>query len=248
MSRRETPDSSPGADADSPVAGGARRRAARRRRWRRRAIALVALGATAAAVYVGVSGRGPEPATTTVQPSSSPTPTETPLATLDVSKLPIERAPFCHRLEQGDVETALGGPVSATHHYSSGDRVELEPGVTDVSHEYDCTFDAAGGTQARVWVFAEPVTRSEAAGLTRDARREKGCSTVKGAPAYGTPSATTTCRSTRPASTTVTSRGLFGDAWMSCRLRVPGRAAPAEAVRRGEQWCLKVATTLGARP
>jgi len=48
--------------------------------------------------------------------------------------------------------------------------------------------------------------------------------------------------------TAVTLRGLFGDAWMSCELAVPGRAPASETQRRGEQWCLRVATTLGARP
>jgi hypothetical protein len=70
---------------------------------------------------------------------------------------------------------------------------------------------------------------------------------VPAAPTFGTPSAATVCRERKPARTTVTLRGLFGDAWLSCELRTPGDVV-GQAVQRNEQFCVRVATTLGARP
>ena len=53
----------------------------------------------------------------------------------------------------------------------------------------------------------------------------------------------------RPQPASVTLRGLFGDAWLTCRLSTPGTVGGAtQTVRRAEQWCVRVATTLGARP
>jgi hypothetical protein len=170
------------------------------------------------------------------------------MASLDLSQLPIERSDFCNRLDEGDVEDALGGPATDTAHYGSGDRVTLAPGVVDVSHEYNCTYDAGDGTQARVWVFAEPVTASVGNGIVRDARAESGCRPLRKAPTFGTPAIGTICRTTKPEARAVTLRGLFGDAWLSCRLSTPGSADVLGTVQRAEQWCVRVATTLGARP
>ena len=202
-------------DVPSPN-GGARRRARRGRLVRRVAGLVLALLVTGAAVYVGVrdgapNGDGQAAAHPTPSPSSTP---PTPLASLDLSGLPIERADFCGRLDRADVEEALGGPVTGTAHYGSGDRVALVPGVVDVSHEFNCTYDAGDGTQARAWVFAEPVATSVAGGIVRESRAESGCRPLQRAPRFGTPSIATICRSTKPESRAVTLRGLFGDAWM----------------------------------
>jgi hypothetical protein len=212
------------------------------RRW---SLAVAALLVTGVVVWVGLSGRDVAP---TADRSPSATPTPTPLSSVDLSGLPIERAPFCDRLEEADVEKALGGPVSGTTHYDSGDRVALASGLRDVSHEFDCTYDAALGSQARVWVFAEPVTTTVARTLAREARAEKGCSVLRDAPTYGTPAAATLCRTTGPVGRVVTLRGLFGDAWTTCRLSTPGPSGATGTVERAEQWCVRVATTLGARP
>ena len=222
-----------------------RARARRRRTLRRWGLAVAALLVTGAAVWVGLSGRDAAP---TADPSPTATPTPTPLSSMDLSGLPIERGPFCDRLDDADVEEALGGPVSGTRHYDSGDRVALATGLRDVSHEFDCTYDAALGSQARVWVFAEPVTTTVARTLVREARAEKGCSVVADAPTYGTPAVATLCRTTDPVTRAVTLRGLFGDAWLTCRLSTPGPAGATRTVQRAEQWCVRVATTLGARP
>jgi hypothetical protein len=209
----------------------------------------LALLVTGGVVYVGVRGGRPDGSSGAARPTPSAFPTApTPMASLDLSGLPIERADFCGRLDQGDVEDALGGPVSDTAHYGSGARVALAPGVVDVSHEYDCTYDAADGTQARVWVFAEPVTATVGRGIVREARAEQGCRPLEKAPTFGTPSLGTLCRVAEPEARAVTLRGLFGDAWLSCRLSTPGADDALGTVQRAEQWCVRVATTLGARP
>ena len=41
-------------------------------------------------------------------------------------------------------------------------------------------------------------------------------------------------------------RGLFGDAWLTCRLTVEGESGD-EVLDRAQQWCTEVAATLGAR-
>jgi hypothetical protein len=167
---------------------------------------------------------------------------------VDLSRLPIERRAFCDQLDGGAVETALGAPVSRTRHYGSGDRVALAPGLTDVSHEYDCTYEAASGAEARVWVFAEPVTATVGRSIVREARDEQGCAVRPSPPRFGTPSIGTLCRTTGPAARSVTLRGLFGDAWLSCRLSTRGATGAVETAQRADQWCVRVATTLGARP
>ena len=125
----------------------------------------------------------------------------------------------------------------------------LAPGLRDVSHEYDCTYRGAGA-EARVWVFAEPVDPTAARGLAAAARTAKGCRVVAGGPTFGTPGVTTVVP------------GPAGDAARGHPARaVRGRLGllPADrpgpptcrrprAVRRTEQWCVDVATSVGARP
>jgi hypothetical protein len=216
--------------------------------FRRAAALALALLLTGAVVYVGLRDGAPRGDGSAARPSPSSSPTRTPLASLDLSGLPIPRTDFCNRLDEGDVEDALGGPATDTAHYGSGDRVALAPGVVDVSHEHNCTYDAGDGTQARVWVFAEPVTASVGSDLVREARAESGCRTLRKAPRFGNPAIGTICRIRRPEARAVTLRGLFGDAWLSCRLSRPGSDDVLDTVQRAEQWCVRVATTLGARP
>jgi hypothetical protein len=226
----------------------ARRRARRRRSPLRIVLLGLALLVTAGVVYVGVRP-GPDDPTPAAAPSPqvTPSPTPTPLAGLDLSGLPIPRAPFCPRLDRRQVQDALGAPVSHAQAYGSGDRVRLDAGLRDVSHEYGCTYDTADGSQARVWVFAEPVPVAVARSIAGQARREKGCTLLPGAPTYGTPSVATVCRTRTPAARAVTLRGLFGDAWMTCRLSTPGASGTPGSTRRAEQWCVHVATGLGAQ-
>jgi hypothetical protein len=214
------------------------------RRVRGYVAALVALLVTAGvvAVLLARSPGAPDPA---AAPATTSSPSGTPLEGVDVSDLPVARAPFCGSLDEADVVEALGSPVSGTAHYTVGERVLLAPGVRDVSHEHDCTFRGAAGAQARAWVFAEPVSRTVARRLVAGARGQQGCQVVGRGPRFGTPSVTTRCTAGGAPVRSVTLQGLFGDAWLTCRLTLPG--AEPDAVVRAEHWCVRVATGAAAR-
>lgn len=217
--------------------GSRRARPPRRRRWPALVVALLVAAASAAAAFVWL-----RPADTST-PAAPPTPSPTALRDVDLTKLPISRAPFCDLVKDRELTTALGGKVSRTAHYDNGERAALAPGVTDISHEYNCSFYAADGTLARAWVFAAPTGSGQAHSLVHTAEQEQGCRTVHDAPAFGRPSTATVCH--RSAGTEVTMRGLFGDAWFSCQLT---RARSAGMVGDTERWCVHVAETVGARP
>jgi hypothetical protein len=164
---------------------------------------------------------------------------------LDLSGVPVARRPFCDALQPDDVRTALGGRVRGTAHYVPGQQASLAPGLRDVAHEYDCTFRGARA-EVRAWVFAAPVRRPLATSMTEAARDRPGCRLVAGAATFGRPGVTTDCPAAGGSGRTVASRGLFGDAWLTCQLT--SRDAEPDVVRRAEQWCVTVATTAGARP
>jgi len=166
-------------------------------------------------------------------------------AVVDLTTLSVERAAFCDRLGSTAVREALEAPVTGSDQYRSGERVLLAPGVSDVSHEFGCTYSAATGAQARVWVFAEPVARAEAVVIGREVRRERGCRTFDVTPAFGRSPAGTACPATTRLGQRVTLRGLFGDAWLSCQVTTAGSEARADVVRRGSRWCVRVARALG---
>lgn len=200
----------------------------------------VALVLAAGAVVLGVRLRPTETGAPRPTPSASPTPERD----VDLTALPIPRGPFCDLLDDTDLVTALGGRVSRSDHYNSGDRAHLAPGVTDISHEYGCSFYAASGAAARAWVFAQPVQTGQARALARQASHASGCRPVASTPTFGRPSATTACR--RKGATEVTMQGLFGEAWFSCQLTVPGDRPLRGSVRRTESWCVHVAEKVGS--
>ncbi len=197
-----------------------------------------------AVVAVGLTS-GPARNGTPAPPTASPSPT--PVRDLDLSSLPIARAPFCDLVDHGTLETALGGPITGTAHYDNGDRAQLAPGVTDVSHEYSCSFSTSSGAEARAWVFAAPVGKAQARALAHQAAQRPGCHpAAEGGPTFGSPNGTTVCRT--KGSTQVRLNGLFGDAWFSCQLTRPGTEHAARSLRRAERWCVHLAATVGARP
>lgn len=204
-------------------------------------LVLLALALLAAAGVGYAALRDPRPDAGGAAPTAAPT----PLSELDVSDRPVPRGPFCAALAQDDIEAALGGPVTRTEHYDSGDRATLATGLTDIAHEYNCGYSAASGAQARAWVFAAPVTRSTAEALARESTGT-GCRQSTDGPRFGNPSVTSVCRP--GAATVVTLRGLFGSSWLSCQLTTPVAAARPDPVRRAERWCVQVASTVGARP
>ena len=208
---------------------------------------LVALAVLVTAGVVAYVLGSDQPSTPAAAPTPSPTPSAQ--AAVGLSHLPIPRARFCDWIGDSAVRRALGGAISQQVNYNSGDRVEVVPGVKDVAHEYDCTFDGVKGGQARAWVFAPPVDRAGAQRLVGLARAQRGCTPLSGGPRYGEPTVSTAC-DTRLGDVPVkqvTLSGLFTDAWFSCQVSVP-RASTSVARRTAEQWCVHVVTTLGARP
>ncbi|MFP5252820.1 MAG: hypothetical protein ACLGH4_03375 [Actinomycetes bacterium] len=170
-------------------------------------------------------------------------------AEVDLSNLPIPRSlDDCSALDGDPVRGALGAPVTLRQSYASGDRVEVSPGVTDVVAEDGCVFRSPRA-DARVWVFSAPVGTAYARTLVRQARRAPGCSPQPDGTGFGDPTLTDVCTTRaagdEPPTTTVTLRGLFGDAWLSCSLGVQDESR-AEVLDRARRWCTDVATTLGA--
>jgi hypothetical protein len=216
----------------------------RRRRGRRWAlvVALVA-AALVAAVGYGVVRLVDSPG------SDSPTGAKaspTPLASMDLRRLPVARTSPCDRVAEDDVATALGGQVEVSERYAPGDRVAMARGLRDVSSEFGCTYRDASGAEARLWVFARPVNRPVASRIVREAKK-KGCQVVQGGPGFGSPTVTTTCPAPQPRLRSVTLRGLFGDAWLTCQLTLPTGASGDDPVRRTQRWCVGVVTRLGAQ-
>jgi hypothetical protein len=190
---------------------------------------LLAVLLTVIPVAVGVAMTGGE------QPAKPAAYAGTPLRQFDTTTVPITRAPFCERIPGDAVTAALGSRAARADAYGNGDREQV--GTTDdIVHEYGCTF-TSGKVQARAWVFAPPVTRARATELIKAS--DHGCTRPTGAARFGTPTTASLCgRSVR----TATYRGLFGDAWLSCSLSVPGGGMDgATLLDHTGQWCVAVA-------
>ena len=205
----------------------------RRPRVARATLAVVAtlLIALLGAGCSGSADSGPEP---TAAPSEA-VDEGTPLADVDTTSLVVARAPFCDAVDPAAVARALGEEPAEGSAYRSGQRIKLSDDVADVVHEFGCRWTAGDGV-AEAWVFVPPVTRERAADLVRT-----GCRGVQD-PAFGEPS--TVCRTQADGVATYTFRGLFGDAWLTCRLVVG--AGQEETLDRADRWCAAVAT--GASP
>jgi hypothetical protein len=212
------------------------------------AVAVLA-GAVATVVLLDEPTGEADPTLASQAPSASPVTGAEPVE-LDVSRLPIPRAPFCGDLDAAEVGRALDGDIEDASAYGTGDTVRVAPGVRDVAHEYGCRFSGPDA-EARVWVFAAPVTRAEARRLVREARAVDGCREIRTGTAYGRPGVTRLCRDGEGSGdgdeneVEVGARGLFGDAWLSCQVTATDRAV--EVTRRAERWCVHVATELAAR-
>lgn len=220
---------------------------------RRRTRSILVTLLTPALLLTGCTFFSSEPQKTGPSPSVSPTDSK-----LDLSRLPIPRTQICELLSDDGVKEALGGPIAGTDHYGNGDEVEVAPGLVDVSHEYGCVYRAKSGDNARVWVFARPVARSEARTLVRRARHGRDCAFPKPL-GFGSPGLTSVCElaSTRSgpdhAAATVRTRleGLFGDTWVGCEVAEPlegSSGSGGDVVQRAVSWCTEVVTTVGAQP
>jgi len=201
----------------------------RRPRVARATLAVVAtlMVALLGASCSGSADSGPEP---TAAPSEA-IDEGTPLADVDTTSLVVARAPFCDAVDPAAVARALGEEPAEGSAYRSGQRIKLSDDVADVVHEFGCRWTAGDGV-AEAWVFVPPVTRERAAELVRT-----GCRGVQD-PAFGRPSAV--CRTQADGVATYTFRGLFGDAWLTCRLVVG--AGQEETLERADRWCSAVAS------
>ena len=122
----------------------------------------------------------------------------------------------------------------------NGDRERLPDGTRDRVQEYGCRWTAADGSQASAWVFAPPVTPTEAGALSRDVVRDgygAACRPAPGAADFGAPGAAATC-TLDTGNSLVERAGLFGDAWLTCSLSAPGD--PADLPARASEWCVQV--------
>jgi hypothetical protein len=175
-------------------------------------------------------------------PSAAPTPTtsSTPLAQMDTSQVIVARAGFCDRVSPTAVEAAVGSHEYDDTSYSNGDRARLAGGLSDVAHEYSCTWTAQDGSRAQAWVFAPPVTPVQARHLVRGELRP-GCSRADTSAGFGAPSVATSCAGrVSGAGTELGYHGLFGDAWLSCTLTAPKGPAPDDLPQRADHWCAAV--------
>ena len=233
------------------MAHGGRRKAAQPGTSGRGPLLLALVAVAGAAVTTGALLFGPsagDPAAERSEPSPSPSASDRPL---DLSNLPVARSLACGTLDDRELVAALGADVDNRDDYTSGDTIEIAPGITDIAHEDGCVF-TADGAEARVWVFAAPVGTPEAQRLVREVRGVRGCTFPRDGTGFGTPGLTSVCpvrpRDGEPTAVAATLRGLFGDAWLSCQLSGPGSEGPNVVRQRADQWCVHVATTLGARP
>lgn len=203
-----------------------------------RALLLAAL-LTVAPVTIGVlvSNGG--------APAAEPPPyTGTPLPDVDTSLLMVSRAPFCDRVSPDAIKAAIGAAATDEAAWANGDPIAVG-GSEDVGHEFGCSFTSEGAT-AEAWVFAPPVTVADAGRLAGDATEARNCRSVSDAPSYGDPSVATECGGKRP---NITFHGLFGDAWLSCRLQLPKRTVLTDAAMldRAGRWCVAVAQATAPR-
>jgi hypothetical protein len=197
---------------------------------------LLSVFALAAGLLAGCTGEDVE----------QPAPTTTPLAEVDLTGVSVPRASFCGDLDETSLTEVLGGAPDRTDTWSSGDRVKLSPGTTDVVHEHGCSY-GRGPVTARAWVFAQPVTPASARRWVQELRSSPRCE--RGGPlGFGSPGAVVTCADRRD--TTVRMAGLFGESYLTCEVaRRSGRStaddspelAASERAEQAQRWCADVA-------
>ncbi len=161
----------------------------------------------------------------------------TPITEFDAAAATLTRGDFCDRIPE-DAVTAAVGQVASTNHYGNGEREPITEQVTDVAHEFNCTFVGDSGAVARAWVFVPRVTRGQASALVAEVGKAKGCRVVDGK-SFGTPGTGSVC--TTPDGTEAAYRGLFTDVWFSCSVTAKDLDEPT-LLEQGGQWCVSAAT------
>ncbi|MXG88448.1 hypothetical protein [Nocardioides flavescens] len=204
-------------------------------------VGVVTVLVTAALVVAGVVLLGDGPDEADREAAATPF-TITTLAELglDPTSVGVTRGPFCDEVDPREVEAALGSEPADATAWQNGDPVPLRGGAQDVGHEFGCSWTGADGTVASAWVFAPPVDATRAAQLAQDT--DAGwCTQPSPAPAFGTSGTSLDCFG--QGNGYVAYRGLFGDAWLTCRVEAPPAdpaAAPLDPTGledRADRWC-----------
>ncbi len=198
---------------------------------------VIALLATVVAVAVGVWVTGPDDAPPSATPAAAP-PSAATVSSLDTGALLVARTDFCTAVPEDAVADAVADQATEVRAYGNGRRARIVGSLRDVAHEFSCAWTAADGTVARAWVFAPPVTSERAATLVASAESDSGCRPLADAPSYGVPSVALTC--TQGDTRRQSFRGLFGDAWLTCQLTVPGTVPVTALTERTGRWCAAV--------
>ena len=195
------------------------------------ALLVVALGTVAVVVLTRGEDK-PEPKPQVVKPLS--------LRDVDTTVLPVQREDFCADIPGEAVALVLGTEDFTGSAYADGDKAQVFPGLTDISHEYGCTFYAkAKKRTARAWVFAPPVSNDRARAVIKATVQAKGCQKIPKAPKFGKPSLALLCGSEKAPE--ISFRGLFGDAWLTCTIKPHQPPATKGVLQSAENWCLAVA-------
>lgn len=208
-------------------------------------------GLLGAGVLVAFLTRG---TTTAPDPASAPEPVPSKSASptvsrADLSALPVPRESVCAAVPEPAVQSALDGPVVSTAHYDNGEQLELPTGEQDVSHEFGCVWTGSDGVEARLWVFARPVSQAEARGLAGSARRGRGCR-VDDRVGFGDPGVTSVCpqpsQDDEPRSR-ARLEGLFGQTWVGCEVSASAARTGREALEQGAvTFCIAGVTAAAA--
>jgi len=192
---------------------------------------LLVAALLAAPLLAGCSGSGHSPA--------KPAATTTPIGKIDAASVRIVRARFCDRVPAADVRAVLGGKPASDDSWGNGDPIpDQGSGTGETGHELGCAWTGAGGTAARAWVFARPVTADFAGALVRQAGQQPGC-TAEPTPTFGRPALLQTCTLAGGVQR-VRRAGLFGDTWLTCEASGPA----ADLAKRADHWCAAVVAAL----
>ncbi len=192
-------------------------------------------------VLLLIGGCAKGPAAPTGPKSVAPT----PITRLNADALVLARVDFCTLVPAGAIQDAVGGSGSVTKKtWRNGDRAEVGNGVSDVVHEFGCSW-SRGGDAASAWIFARSVSPAYAGKVLAKTSHRQGCTASTG-PHFGTPSQRQVCR-LADGSHRVRDSGLFGDTWLTCQVSGPAGETSASIGKRADAWCVQVANATSTR-
>jgi hypothetical protein len=184
-------------------------------------------------LLAGCGGKGPS--TSSGPKSAAPT----PISQLNTRALHLARLDFCDLVPSAAVRDALGGGGAGSESsWRNGDPAQVEEGVSDIVHEYGCSWSRTGYA-ASAWLFARSITRDYAKAVIDKTSHRRGCTATKG-PNFGTPSQRQTC-DLPDGSHRVRISGLFGDNWLSCQVTAPSAQPESTLGKRADRWCVQIA-------